>query len=312
MSRHVTKLALTLAAFAAPGLVFASLSTAPETEPGQRQIGSLAWHTDYASAYREAKEQKKMLFIFFRDEKQPRVADSYESKVLASDGLKEHLSACVRVVLPLGARVPVGNAAESGSSNAANPMRLIDHSAFQFQARQQGIAMVDLVDSKKTFYGQVVSAHPFTQGRHYTVGSTRTVLGLPQGTVTQRTMLYVIRMHPERPRSCNGNQRCNNYLLTQAASPSRYMANANQAGHQGWDSRFQQISGALGGRGVSEVAVQGSGRTLVDAAQDCLNLWRSSSSHWSAVSGNSWQYGYDMKRAADGSWYATGLLAYDD
>lgn len=313
MSRFVTKLALTTAALAAPGLVFASLLSASEAEHGQRQIGSLAWHTDYASAYREAKEQKKMLFIFFRDEKQARAADSYESKVLAADALKGQLETCARVVLPLDAPLPPQSEPPADdSSKRTAPVRLVDHRAFQFQVRQQGIVMIDLIDPKIHFYGQVVSAHPFTRGRHYTVGSTGTVLGLPHGTITQRTMLYVIRMHPERPQSCNTNRRCSSYLLSQAANHSRYMANVRQAGHQGWDSRFQQISGTLGGRGVSEVAVSGDGPTLVAAAEDCLRLWRSSSSHWSAVSGNAWQYGYDMQRASDGTWYATGLLAYDD
>ena len=50
-----------------------------------KRIGQLAWQTDYLAAYRMAREEKKQLLIFFRDEKQPAVADSFEKRVVAPD-----------------------------------------------------------------------------------------------------------------------------------------------------------------------------------------------------------------------------------
>src|SRR5262245_58376427 len=53
--------------------------------PGHRLIGGLDWHTNYSEAYRQAQDERKMLFLFFRDEADPRIADNYERDVLSSD-----------------------------------------------------------------------------------------------------------------------------------------------------------------------------------------------------------------------------------
>src|SRR6516165_9586579 len=60
--------------------------------PEVRKIGGLDWHIDYSEAYRQARDEKKMLLLFFRDEASPRIADIYERDVLASDELKDPLS----------------------------------------------------------------------------------------------------------------------------------------------------------------------------------------------------------------------------
>src|SRR5262245_51302799 len=89
----------------------APLTEFPETEvipdaaelsrllsPEVRKIGGLDWHVDYSEAYRQARDEKKLLLLFFRDEANPRIADIYERDVLASDELKEPLAKVVRVV----------------------------------------------------------------------------------------------------------------------------------------------------------------------------------------------------------------------
>jgi hypothetical protein len=297
-------------------LVFASSGQATASEQqdekqnGQRRIGSLDWHTDYQAAYRQARDTKKMLFLFFRDERQARTAGDYESKVLASGPVLKSLERCVRVVLPLTTPSPAPADASVANISFRGATRLIDHPAFRHQAGRPGIAIIDLVDPKTDFYGRVVSAHPFSKGTHYTAEATRAVLALPQGTITQRTMLFVIRTHPERPRSTDG--RASRYLFSQARRHCDCMSRACQCGHQNWDSRFQEITAALGGLGVKEVAATGNGATLVDAARDCVASWRSSPGHWSAVRGWAHMYGYDVQRGRDGTWYATGILAYPD
>lgn len=273
-----------------------------ETQPERTRIGSLLWHTDYEAAYKQAERDNKLLFIFFRDKEQARAADRYVSEVLAADALRDDLRRFVRAVLPLHEPPP------------ADPMtavvRLIDHAAFRHQHHRQGIVVIDLVNPDSGTYGHVVSAHPFSRGKHYTIKATHTVLGLPPGSITQRAMIYAIRMHPEHPRSTHG--RASDYLLKQAGWHSNFMARIGQVGHHHWNSRFQQITSALGGMGVSEVAAVGSGRTLIEAARDCVNAWRQSPGHWAAVRGLPLLYGYDLKKGADGQWYATGIFGEHD
>jgi hypothetical protein len=183
---------------------------------------------------------------------------------------------------------------------------LIDHVAFDQMQRRQGIATIDLSDPKSGPYGLVTAAHPFSPGLHYSVGSTSVVLDLPRGTLTQRALLYALRMHPQGPRLAN--QGMSPYLCSQATYASSVMAQLEQVGHHNWSSRFQTISAALG-CGASEVAASGNGPTIVDAAVSCVAAWRSSPGHWSIITSNPLLYGYDLVRGRSGTWYATGIVA---
>ncbi|HTI50279.1 MAG TPA: hypothetical protein VL475_04985, partial [Planctomycetaceae bacterium] len=75
------------------------LQDVPDTPP--RRIGELDWHTSYTAAFKQARTEQKMLFLFFRDEQNPRIADIYEQEVLNHADLAEPLADVVRVVLPL-------------------------------------------------------------------------------------------------------------------------------------------------------------------------------------------------------------------
>src|SRR4051812_20160033 len=72
-----------------------------------RQIGDLAWHTDYSTAYREAKDERKQLLLYFRDDKDLLTAGQFEQNVLARPELKEPLSKLVRVMLFTSALAPL-------------------------------------------------------------------------------------------------------------------------------------------------------------------------------------------------------------
>ena len=48
--------------------------------------------------------------------------------------------------------------------------------------------------------------------------------------------------------------------------------------------------------------------TLVEACVECVDSWRQSPGHWSAVRSRHPLFGYDIKRGRNGIWYATGIF----
>lgn len=266
----------------------------------ERKIGELTWHTDYAAAYQEAQHEKKMLFIFFRDESRPHVANSYEHDVLAQAELLEPLKKVTRAVLPLDVATP-------GKPLEKEVGKLLDHAAFAFMDHRQGLAMLDLTDRHSPLFGQLVSAHPFTNGKYYTVRGTESVLGLPRGTITQRTLVWAVREHPAGPLSTTG--KCHDVLLRQSHHHSQLQAQYESVGHHDWGTRYSEIASATG-MSASEVAASSWGApTLVEAAQEIVNSWAGSPTHWGMIVSPQASYGYDMVRAASGNWYGTGIFA---
>jgi len=266
----------------------------------RRKIGELDWHTDYSTAFREARSEGKMLFLFFRDEANPRLADIYEKDVLASPELSEPLSKVVRVAVPL---------------TAVRPFRipelpdepLLAHDSFKYMYGQQGLAMVDLAGRDSEHYGQVVSAHPFSAGRHYTVRSTRIVLGLPAGSITQRTLIYAVRLHPAAPLSTTDGK-CHGYLCQKARQSSQLMAMYGSVGHHDWGTRSGEIAFQTG-RTAQEVAAMSGNRSLIGAAVEVVDQWYGSPSHWGIMSAPAAIFGYDLVRDSAGNWWGTGLFA---
>jgi hypothetical protein len=266
----------------------------------ERTIGVLPWHTSYSAAYREARARHKMLFLFFRDDAKPRIADAYEANVLADLELERPLSEVVRVVLPIDAKRPFRVPERPG-------LTLLSHPAFTFMYKRQGVAMIDLTDSESPHYGQVVSAHPFTPGLHYTVRGTRTVLSLPEGSVTQRALVYAVLMHPAAPISTTDGE-CHGYLCEMARHSSRLMANYGSVGHHDWGTRYSEIASKTG-KSAQEVAAMSANPALVEAAIEVVNQWYGSPAHWAIMSTPAKIYGYDFFRAPGGGWYGTGIFA---
>lgn len=276
------------------------VSTLPLRIPTEmRTIGKLDWHVDYASAYREAREDRKMLFVFFRDDERPRIADFYESDVLASGELAGLLGSVVRVVVPLTTDRPfrIPERAE----------RLISHDSFKHQQGRQGIAMIDLTDPASTLHGQVVSAHPFTPGLYYTVRGTKIVLGLPKATITQRALIYAVRLHPAAPISTTDGK-CHDYLCKAARDSSQLMANYGSVGHHDWGTRQGDIA-VRTGRSAMEVAAMSGNQTLIGAATEVVDQWYGSPAHWGILSTPAAFFGYDLVRDGSGNWWGTGLVA---
>ncbi|HEY2251845.1 MAG TPA: hypothetical protein VGH74_12320 [Planctomycetaceae bacterium] len=273
----------------------------PEPEPiVLRTIGKLAWHVDYSAAYREAREAHKMLFVFFRDESRPRIADLYEHDILSHADTQEALAAVVRVAVPLDTLCPTCNPDEAGQ-------RMLTHDSFKYMYGRQGIAMIDLTIPNSELYAKVVSAHPFTPGRYYTVHGTKTVLGLPQGTVTQRALIYAVRIHPASPVSTTSGK-CHGYMCKMANESSKLMAQYGSVGHHDWGNRYGNIA-AQTGRSASEVAAGAGNTQLIDAAIQVVDQWYGSPAHWGIMSAPASIFGYDLVRDSAGNWWGTGVFA---
>jgi hypothetical protein len=258
----------------------------------------LFWHDDYQQAWNEAKEDNRMLFIYFHDVQQSAARRSFEAETLARRDIKAKLAEFVLLKLPVDATITAGG----------QPTTLLRHPAFAEMLGRQGIAIVDLAHRKAEYYEHVVSTFPFMRGKYYRGPAVGTILALPPGTLTQRTMIYAVRTHPEAPASTQGN--FNNVLAEEAKSHSDYQANILNQGHHNWENRFQRINARLPGGATAQEVVAESwpNESLVDACVDCVDSWRQSPGHWSALRSRHPHFGFDIKRGRNGIWYATGIF----
>lgn len=293
--------------FVAADESFAAVSQeSSETEkstPKDQTADDVQWLTDYSAAMERATDEKKMLFVYFEDAKPNSAHERFQSKTLAEPAVRDRLSQYVCLRLPTSAKV----------DDAEGAGRLLDHRSFHYMYRRSGVAVVDLANVDASYYGYVVSCFPFDRPAYYCdsyegIPSVKTILDLPAGTITQRTMVYAVRMHPERPASTVNEP--SPVLQSEAAQHSRHQARIRLLGHHGWGNRSQRIWSRLrGGSGPSEVCAESwPGPGLVAACIDCVHSWRQSSGHWSAVRARQPGFGYDIRRGSNGIWYATGIF----
>jgi hypothetical protein len=143
---------------------------------------------------------------------------------------------------------------------------------------------------------EVVSILP---AAYFNPGYLDAMLELPEGTLTQRMLVWAIRIHPERPRSTNGTADPN--LMQHCASHSARQAAANNQHHD------MQYAAFVTHEVVAETWPWH--KDVASAAIDIIDAWRHSPSHWSAVSGSFRSYGYDMVYSPrGGKWFATGVV----
>jgi hypothetical protein len=253
---------------------------------------------DYARAMAAAEDQHKMLFIYFCDACGDGACNRFKSETLDSPVVRQKLHNYICVQVPIDTTITV----------EGKKVRLLDHSAFREMLGRSGIAIVDFRSVDPILYGAVVSTFPITDSLRYTAEQMAVILDLPPGTLTQRTLIYAVRVHPDRPASASSRLDAN--LLHEAEDHSRYQAAVEVLGHQAWGTRFQRIVARLpAGLTAREVCAESwPGQNLVEAAIECVRCWRLSSGHWSAVGSPSRFFGYDMKRGGNGIWYATGIV----
>jgi hypothetical protein len=170
------------------------------------------------------------------------------------------------------------------------PVRLATHSSFDAM-EGRGAAVVDL--RNEGFHGSVVSLLP---ARHCSSHGIENLLTLPAGTLTQRTLVWAMRMHPENPQSA------------WSIPAPELMAHAER--HSGVQARTNNQHHNLPvGIASSEIVAESWPwhHNVVDAAIDIVGSWRQSPGHWGAAR-RTWSYfGYDMKTNGH-KWFATGVF----
>ena len=271
-------------------------ATAAQQKP--RLAHESYWLTDYARGVQLAQKQRKLMLVYFRDTQPSELQQQFESESLSNPRVQGELADFVCVRVPFNATI----------STDGRSVRLLDTPSFAEMLGRPGIAIVDFAHRDAAYYGDVVSTFPLLERHPYTPDRLAEILALPPGTLTQRTMIYAVRVHAEQPQSTQGQ--LNTYLLEEAQSHSQYQAQIRVQGHHQWGSRFQRILGNLPlGLTASEVCAESwPGEHLVEAAIECVRCWRTSSGHWSKVSSPQPMYGYDMKLGSNGIWYATGIF----
>lgn len=266
----------------------------PSSQPGP------AWLGDYALAVKTAQQEGKMLLIHFHTPGSE-ACRRLESEALADPAVVEKLKRFALLKLPTDAEVQ--------TTEAGDNVVLLRHDAFAEMLGCPGLAIIDYAHRASAHYGHVVSVFPMTDNAAYSAEQVGVMLDLPPGTLTQRTMVYAVRTHPERPASTHGH--FDPTLASEAECHSEYQARIGSQGHHFWDVRFQRIiAGLPNGGGAREVCAESwPGQRLLESAIECVRCWRHSSGHWSAVSAYCPYYAYDIKRGANGVWYATGIVA---
>jgi hypothetical protein len=245
-----------------------------------------------------AERRNKMLLVYFCDARGDDPCNRFKVETLDDPKVQQKLLDYVCVQVPLCAKITVDG----------RGVTLLEHATFREMLSKPGIAIVDFRSSDPKLRGMVVSTFPITEHLWYTPERMAVILDLPPGTLTQRTLIYAVRIHPEKPASTDSQPSPD--LLEEAQSHSQHQAEIRVQGHHSWASRFQRIVARLpGGLSAREVCAESwPGENLVEAAIECVHCWRLSDGHWNAVRSPNRFFGYDMKRGGNGVWYATGIF----
>lgn len=305
----------------------------PARSDSESYLNSCDWETDYEAAVKKAQMEKRNLLIYFRaDLDSPRLLNETEEKFVrhGSGTIRQvaHVSPSMRRPLPVAGvcrefekRIltdgEVGDLLDgfvlltlpmdAKTKGNEKKIRFLDDPAYREMQGCPGLAVLDFENEDQPYYGKLVGILPFLRAKMPGRTETQTFLTLPPGTLSQRTLIHAIRIHPERPRSTEGTP--HPVVVKGAADHSVYQARVTTLGHQNFGSRSARITSTLGGGGASEICAQSwPNEGLYEAAIGCVRAWRSSSGHWSGAKKKHRYYGYDMVRGRDGIWYATGLF----
>ncbi len=269
-------------------------------------VAGLNWYTDYAAACDEARSAKKMLLVNFVPRDQSDAQRGLEKFLRSDQSIRGQLNDYVLVRVSEDERaggllIPL---------RKKNRVRLIEDATFQHLGGKPGLAILDFQHAKESYYGQVVTVLPFANGKYYRWKNSQfaVALGLPAGTITERMMVWAVRIHPERPQSTVGTMHPE--LVALATKHSEYQAQIGVQGHQNFETRAQKVRFVTHSNEVSEVVAESwENQDLVDSCIDCVASWRQSPGHWAGVSSRHRLYGYDIRKGSNGIWYGTGLFA---
>jgi hypothetical protein len=256
------------------------------------------WHTNYEEATDSAMKEKKDLVIYFR-------AQGELDDALGDVEVAKKLDKFIRLKIPTDYQV-------AGK-------RLLDYPVLSDMLGRPGLAVVSYHDKKLPTFATVISVHPLTASRYrwvpaYGTEQIKITLELPPAaTLSQRSMIYAVRVHPEVPQSVFSV--CHPAFLEHAQNHSQRQASMQRQHH----ANIIAASGTLRGKvergfaGASEVVAESWGRfvggeNVLEAAFSCIDAWRHSPSHWGAVARRHTYFGYDIAKGANGTWYATGIF----
>lgn len=252
-----------------------------------------AWHTDFLKASLLAKEQKKDLVIHFR-------ADSALDNAFDSPEVRERLARFICVRLPM-AYVYKGE-------------KMIERDPLAAMMKKPGLCVVSRHDDSLPTHDSVISAHPIV-GSDYrwapTLGAREIgiALDLPiKATLSQRSMIFAITVHPDGPRSVYGS--AHSGFLSHAGSHSDRQASMRNQHHADLGAVMRNIGGVSG---ASEVVAESwgnvvGGEHVLEACYSCVDAWRHSAGHWRSIMSEHRYFGYDIARGANGTWYGTGIF----
>jgi len=259
-------------------------------------VSGLEWRTDYNAAYQAARQGKRMLLINMTG---PNAQQESVDRYMDQQNMHDRLDRVERLRLPVDAEIVV-----NGKSQ-----RLLSFPAFAELQGGPGFVLLDLRHAGTQYYGAAVSVLPYARGKfyHWQNSHLHVMLDLPPGTLTQRTMIWAVRTHPEGPASTYGMHHPT--LASGATQHSTYQASLGVQGHQNFESRYGQLSGAAGGSVSEVVAESWPGQNMIDSCIDCVQSWRHSPGHWRGVAGRHRAFGYDIRRGRNGIWYGTGIFA---
>jgi hypothetical protein len=313
-----------------------SLPLFADESPLWNELDHLSWETNYTTALQKAKEQSKNLLIYFyavtdspaipssTEERFIKVGNNeirqvvyvlpqlqkplpiaaacreFEQRAFFKSDVLDLLNNYVLLKLPIDAVQESENAEQSG-------VPILNLPKFREMAHLPGLAVIDYEHKDAPYYEELVGILPFLRAKPPTSEQVQTFLTLPPGTLTQRTLIYAIRIHPERPLSTMGT--FHPFVTKEATEHSVYQAKKGVLGHQNFGTRSNRISGELEQGSVSEICAQSwTDEGLFEAAIGCVRAWRNSSGHWSAARKKHTYYGYDMVLGANHIWYATGIF----
>jgi hypothetical protein len=280
-------------------ILLLAVTVLPSSLRGVEEDKGIPWMADYATARELADSQGRMLFIFIYDDEANPLIHRFETETLGDAKIREKLENFICVRMPLNAKIKLDD----------EEVTLIEHPSFREMLGRPGIAIVDYKHRESAYHGYVVSMFPFANRFEYAPDKMGVILDLPRGTLTQRTLIYAVRTHPEKPAGADGGE-ASEYLLEEARQQAEYQAQSGVQGHQHWGSRFQRIVGRMRGGAPREICAESwQGQNLVEAAVECVRSWRTSAGHWSAIRGRNQFYGFDIKRGKNGIWYATGIVS---
>lgn len=266
---------------------------------------SLSWHSDYLAAYVEASQEKRFLLMLFRENAfggEPLIS----TDSVFAPSMRPMLEQFSRVELPLNAAMPIVSKKNQDTEQDDLPNLLLKHRSFRHLGMRPGIAVVDLTDQASPNHARVVSVLPLPESGQFNNADLTLALRLPQGAISQRTLLFAIRS--TIPDSSLSMREFSPALIELAHRNSRYMANAGQVGSFDQENREQRIEKEFGPQAELKelVFATESETTIHDAALQAVTSWISNSESFDILDSPAEAMGMEMfQNSESGRWFVT-------